>query len=359
MKTQFTEYTKQLDFGITAAAIGAGAALLGQAGQMQATKLNNTKNYKRTQKLMEKQDAMNRSMALFNQENQLNLWKATGPVGQVEQLKAAGLNPALIYDNGGTGGSTAAAPAQGPSQGGFHGDNPGAGLGATGLGIAQMAMMKAQIDNLNSQTNKNNVEAEKTGGVDTEKTGQEILNLKQGVQNLKAQERLTDIEGDIKEVELEIKNATAEQSIALASQQNQVMEQQIRSMVRNNYIDQATAQTKIKQAGANLAQTWAQNTLIKENTNVAVAEQAKIKQEISNMMRGMELNWRALETNQSKVAAEIKALNNQVQMNDTPASIRAIQDFGKTLTGMGILSMGNAAAGPKAVITNNHETINY
>lgn len=338
MKTLFTENTKQLDFGITAALIGAGTALASQGGQMMATKLNNTKNWERTQKLLQQQTEASKSLAMFNKQNQLDLWKETGPVGQMEQLKLAGLNPALMYESGAPGGTTQAAQAELPKPTEWHGDNPGEGLGQMGIMVGQqLALTKAQIDNLNSQTNKNNADANKTAGVDTEKAGQEILNLKQGVQNLKAQERLTDIEGDIKDVELQIKSATAEQSISLAAQQNQVMEQQIRSMVRNNYIDQATAQTKIQQAGANLAQTWAQTTLLKENTNVAQVEQDKMKAEINNMMRGMELNWRALETNQTKVAAEVKALNNQVQMNDTPASIKAIQDFGKSLTDMGIL----------------------
>lgn len=153
-----------------AAAIAAGASLLGQGGQMAATSVKNKKQYKRSLAIMDKQYQMNQEMALFNQRQQMKMWEDTGPVGQMKQLDKAGLNPGLIYGMGGAGGQTVnAAEGSGVSAGSAEMENAGAGLAQTGQIVGQqLALMKAQKENIEADTAIKTAEAEYTTGIKTE-----------------------------------------------------------------------------------------------------------------------------------------------------------------------------------------------
>ena len=56
----------------------------------------------------------NKEQADYSQQLALDMWNATNYESQVEHMKAAGLNPALLYSKGGAGGSTAGAGTAAP-----------------------------------------------------------------------------------------------------------------------------------------------------------------------------------------------------------------------------------------------------
>lgn len=78
-----------------AAVIGAGLTLAGSGAQAIGSVVKNRKSYKYTQKLMDKQQAIN--LQNWNLQNAYN-----SPSAQMVRLRAAGLNPNLIYQNGGS-----------------------------------------------------------------------------------------------------------------------------------------------------------------------------------------------------------------------------------------------------------------
>jgi hypothetical protein len=144
------------------------------------------------------------------------MWKDTNYGAQVEQMKLAGINPALLYGKGGGGGQTASANVSGVA-GGQASSSKGEILQGIGLmqQQQQMRLQEAQIENMNADTEKKKVEANKTGGVDTDKTKAEIASITQGVENQKAQEiltklqaRLTEINGDSAELQYIFDNET-------------------------------------------------------------------------------------------------------------------------------------------------------
>lgn len=86
----------------------------------------------------------NRSMALANNQLSKDYWNYTNFENQVRHLKAAGLNPALMYAKGGQGGSTTAGTGQGIQ-----------------MGQSEAIMMGLQAKNIEAQSRLANAEAMK------------------------------------------------------------------------------------------------------------------------------------------------------------------------------------------------------
>ena len=93
-------------------------------------------------------------LADYNAAKQLEMWKATNYPAQVEQMKLAGLNPALAYGMGGGGGVTANV-ATGKTSGGQAPSGGGEILAAQAMGL-QLRMQEAQIKNIEADTNLKN-----------------------------------------------------------------------------------------------------------------------------------------------------------------------------------------------------------
>ena len=91
----------------------------------------------------------NKKMIDYSMGKQLEMWKATSYPGQMEMLKEAGLNPALMYGMSGGGGTTTGNT--GASVSGQHAGEPQRSGGSEGMGI-QAALLKAQIRNIDADT---------------------------------------------------------------------------------------------------------------------------------------------------------------------------------------------------------------
>lgn len=98
-----------------AAALELGGAAISAGGNMASTAIKNNKSYKYTKKLAEFQNDINlKNWSLQNAYN--------NPQAQMARLKAAGLNPNLVYQNGGA--TTAAGDVGNVSVGQFEYDDP-------------------------------------------------------------------------------------------------------------------------------------------------------------------------------------------------------------------------------------------
>lgn len=128
---------------------------------------------------MKYQSELNEAAAKANQQRMIDYFNLTAQYNsaaqQKERLKEAGLNPALMYGQGGSGGSGT----------GATGGAQAAGVGlaqsqAVGMGL-QLKSIAAQTKLAEANAAKAYAEAEKISGVDTEKTKSEIESISQGI----------------------------------------------------------------------------------------------------------------------------------------------------------------------------------
>lgn len=337
-----------------AAAIAAGATIAGQGIQMGATKQNNTKSYNRTRSLMDKQLEQNQQQALFNQKLQMEMWEKTGPMGQMEQLKKAGLNPGLIYGMGGAGGQTAQAAQAAPvSGGGFKGDNPGAGAGASGAILGeQLALMTAQRKNIEADTANKQAGAGKqtaeTGAIPTqiEKAKAETANIQQGTIASK-------VATDINNLKLQKDTATFNDEIDIVMRERKVAEDMAKIKHNEKKISDATYRTMIDQIRADYAATLAINELTRQKTKESASNIQVNEAQIYKTFRDVAQGWNRLE-NEGK----------QTGINDRELSRKQVEDMAKQMNIS--ISQLTSILGAAGIITRGpntqthyHETINY
>lgn len=101
-------------------------------------------------KLQDLQIQGQKEMEDYGMGLQYDMWKKTGPVGQMEQMKEAGLNPAMMYGGGGAGGATT-----GTASGSVTGAEASKGSGKETEEMMAMGMMTAQQMKLLEAQRKN------------------------------------------------------------------------------------------------------------------------------------------------------------------------------------------------------------
>lgn len=143
-----------------------------------------------------------KEMSEFQKGQDLQFWKDTNYPAQVEMMKAAGLNPALMYGSAGSGGQTGSGgggmPSTGSAADAASTQNSNMGMG---MQLAQLSMMDAQTKKIEAETK--NLES----GVpvnETKADGQKLDNINKGLQN----DILSATKDDtIDKIESEAKNA--------------------------------------------------------------------------------------------------------------------------------------------------------
>lgn len=121
-----------------------------------------------------------KEMADYNWNNQFKMMEATSYDWQKGQMEKAGLNPALMYGQGGGGGATTGGTG-GSGVSGGQAANAAATQGAAtqqGMGMLQAGMMQAQIENMKANTEKTKVDTAKTAGVDTASATEDVQTKK-------------------------------------------------------------------------------------------------------------------------------------------------------------------------------------
>ncbi|AXH78069.1 MAG: DNA pilot protein [Microviridae sp.] len=256
--------------------------------------LQNQQQYNQQERLQQLQIKGQKEMSDYNYAKQLQMWHDTNYWAQIEELKKAGLNPALLYGMSGGGGTTT-----GSGQGNVSGGTAAARTDATqmGMGLMQIGLMEAQKEKLKAETE--NIKADTTNKpiqgtniqADTKLKEAEtaLKNVENTYQNKSLEDRLDTIntialnaivDYDRNRTQLGLDRATVLQKAELikqqaigASLQNILTEnqtQEVKSKIAANY-------AQIQKWSQEIAQGWKELS-IKEKTMKVEALMKEVEQ---------------------------------------------------------------------------------
>lgn len=263
-------------------------------------KQNDQRQYEQQEKLSRLGLHMDKQRMDYQNEKQLEMWKNTSYPAQLAMMKEAGLSPGLMYGQGGGGGTTVG----GGMPSGGQGNAPSGG--GEIMGMLQMRSQEAQIELMKAQAEKTKVEAEKIGGVDTELGKTQIQSLTQGIENQKAVKKLTEMQSRITDLQGDLMADTFQEQVSTIGLQAQINNETFRRMVRENWIDQETANTRIKIADAQLFNTWADTALKKANKAGTEQQIAESKARVQQAWQTISQGWGNLVVNQGNMDTNAK-----------------------------------------------------
>lgn len=302
-------------------------------------------------KLMEIQNRYNEQMAKNNQQRNKDLWDYTNYENQKKHMKAAGLNPALMYGMGGGGGVSAnGAQGQGVTQPTDR--SVEMGLKQQGLGL-QLASIASQVDLNKSQTEKNEAEAEKIRGVDTRVQEATIDNLiaqtssekvKKGL--ILGQIRVADAEEELKRNMADwTKDKADETRWNIKSLQKGIdkLAEEINGMKLDNELKEKTIDNKVRESALTLQNLMAE-ILLKGSQRKVNEEQAKaIPAEILQGWEELTKKGKALIIQREQMEAYAQDVINRYELGKKGLDIEE-QKLVKDIV-LGILEIASKGAG--------------
>lgn len=213
----------------TSAVISAGAnvaqGVIGMIGQ----RAREERSLKNTKDLMGIQHQNQMSLNKQGKDLAYQQWLDTNYGAQREQMEKAGLNVGLMYGMGGGAGGTTSAGSGGSAA---MGSAPQPQQMPT-MDIGSAMLMKSQIDLMQAQAKKTNVEADKLAGADTA--------------NVQANTALTNMNTANATIENEIKSKTLEDIVTtIGANRNKAIGEAKSAMTSGN-VDETTYKTQIEQ----------------------------------------------------------------------------------------------------------------
>lgn len=197
------------------------------------------------QKMMDKAYNMN-----------FDMWKRTNYGAQVAEMKAAGLNPALMYKGSGAGGTLGNASASPRSAPQASSINNTPQMMAIGMEVENKM---AQNELLKAQTEKAKAEANKIAGVDTDKSKAETIGI---------------------DLDNKFKDSNYNTAIDTAKQMLDKLKIDTKQAVAENKITEATSENQIKLAEQNVAESIARQWMISSNISLNDEQKKKIQTEV-------------------------------------------------------------------------------
>jgi len=223
-------------------------------------------------RLNEQQYAIDGRALARQKAAELQQWKDTGPVAMTEQLKKAGLSPALQYGGAGGGGAT--------TGGGGSGVNaPGAPTG--GGEVMGMQLLGAQKKLIEAQTANTEADTANKAGVDRELKGADIT--KRG-----AETKLIGIQSEMAEIEKSMKTATYEDTKNMIQAAAQKAQSEAGIAANDKTISDKTKNDRIDMVEGELIGLTLTNELKRAQTGLA---EEQIKKVIADVKQG----WRNLD----------------------------------------------------------------
>ena len=306
--------------------------IMGVIGAASALQSGSNQSYNEEQAQL-RQAQINKEQAKYSQRLAMEYWNYTNWENQVDHLKKAGLNPALMYAKGGTGGQTGGGQAQGI---GLSPSNQEA-VKAQQIGMAlQLAQLKSQIEVNESVAKKNTAEAKKTAGVDTEVAKMGIKLSQAQVLSERERKNVLYWEAEVAQSESVLKEALAnteqfnlqkaQWDIRILEKGYEELSERVAMLKRENKIGDATAEMQIEQYKANLVDTWSGAMLKMAQTETQKEEVKAIAERLKQ--KDYELDQKDTEIIQRWVDLGIKGVS---EVGELLVGIKKISQLAKKL----------------------------
>lgn len=289
----------KLDELLTTAGEGVTNATVGELGSQIGYGLGELTGYNKAlakkqvsqqQKLTSIQEESNKRLMDESYAHQLQLWEDTNYPAQIEQLTKAGLNPALLYAKGGTGGTTGSGTTSvSGAQASDETSREMTNIATEGMGLS-LAKMQSEIEVNKSIANKNNTDASVQGNegrnniaAQTELTKQSLAEIQAKITNLQADTTLKGQETELSKLQqnaISIANSfNEENNITMLKENIQIL----KKLSAEANVSEATQNSLIEQAKQNVKLTISQTLENYKEIDVK-------KQEILNMIQDNVLN---------------------------------------------------------------------
>lgn len=283
-------------------------------------------------------EGQKKALAAQNEAN-LKFWKATSYPAQREMMEKAGLNPALMYGMGSGGGGIAGSASAMPS--------PAKGSFSIAEGM-QLALMKAQKENIEADTAQKKAQADFTAGVNTEKAQADIASIKQGIKNQIAQEALTDAETILKRIETRYQGETLEARIASVDTLLNKLQNELRIVENESDISSATKETVIKTVQLQYLEKLLNMEATRQGIDESKSRQALMSEQGRKLLADIQQGYQQIELQGKGVANQEQQILLNRQIQDFSQMTGLPTDVIKTVVGAGILK--GALMGGRTVV---------
>lgn len=309
------------DILMNTAGAGIGQAINGTIGMLIARGQeahNDNRQINMERRLQQIQLEGNRYMTDYNAEKQKEMWDYTNYENTVKHMKAAGINPALLYGKGGGGGATASiAPGSvnvgsAPKGGVEQIANQGMLINSQKM-MAELQLLTAQKENIQADTANKQASTTNTGA-QTVKTEAETQNVLQAYDNMRQ-------DYDYKKLQMAMQNIlNYEQQASQEDRLNDIHYdartalEALGVMAAKNKVDTATVQSQINSIKAEAIGAVLQNELTKASTDKTKTATAVDQTRIKEFGHSLQKDWESLNIQQKEV--RIKQLLQEFNTDD-------------------------------------------
>lgn len=242
------------------------------------------KQIEQQQKLTDIQMGANLEMMDAQKKQQLEMWEATNYKAQIEQMKKAGLNPALIYGEGGGGLTSLGSGAVGSASGGTASNEAQskiADIQMQGMGL-QMQKTQAEIAKIKADTRATE---EETKGADLKRdlTKMSIKQIAESIKNEATRINIEEAKSTLDKMRFGLEQTKTKQDIKISNWQIEKLREEVETIRLDNEITQEQRNVIMQKLQGEVIHMAIDGALKQSQIKLNSQQESKIMTEVQKM----------------------------------------------------------------------------